>query len=1310
MKFVSFRSVVAAAASPLPRMLCLLLSLSLAACAATLPDRTLKADAQAASTSHVALGGLDHPASTDGPLPFDPTHLLPKVQTGVDRFLRHLPEADGRGIVVAIFDTGIDPGAPGLAVTSDGRPKIIDLVDASGSGDVDTTTRATVHEDGTITGRSGRTLHPDPSWTNPTGEFRIGLAAAFDLFPGEAMPRVRRERTRAFTERNRHALAKARADLSAFDHDHPKPNRVQLKEREELVARTELLSSHLAEDLPDPGAVYDCIVWHDGERWMAAVDTHEDGLFSNEKALTNFRDCLTYATFPGETLINFAVNIYDDGDTLSIVVDCGNHGTHVAGIVAAHHPDHPELNGIAPGAQLVGVKIGDTRLDSSSHNTSEVRALGAVLRSGAQVINKSYGGASAFPDSGRMADIQRQIVQDHRVVYVASAGNNGPALSTVGSPGGTTSALIGVGATVDPDMARAQYGLPRAAGTMQFTWSSRGPTLDGDYGVDVTAPGGAIAPVANWSLAGSRQMNGTSMSSPSVAGAVALLLSAAHQHDLDPAPEAIKRALQVTASPVPGASPLEVGAGMIDVPRAWQHLQDYAGLDDDEARYELRVDGSSSPRRGVYLRQPSESDRPSEFRVTVAARFPTDHPREALVGFERRITLRSDAAWAQPAESLLLTSGGGSFVLRVEPQELPSGLHVATVFGYDSERPEYGPVFRLPVTVIRPNRVDAGNGWRHAHTLEMKEGDVARHFYAVPDGATWADISLRRLDRDTGQTLILQTVQTREGESFRSRHFREWIGFSEGDETLRSIAVEGGRTLEVAVARNWSGLGDARFAYEIAFRGLRPENSTIAMTGGAGIVGLDVTASFRRERLQPAGRLTHHRRVIAPSAMTDRVLDTPRETLPNGRIPHEVRLDFPLEIDEDGTYKINPAASMQPGNWPNYEGSLWMILDDDGRLVHFGAHADSDIKLAKGTYTLRLQFRHEDPAALAHLRELPLFIDRELPAPVRVHAADTPDAALAGRAMDARVIQPGDTARVWVRVPRHADLPRGVKAGDALLGTMTFGGGGDLVGSATRPGGWPVVMTVSPKAAEDASPKASDAEPADERSEAEKIAEAVRDLKIDRLLKLGKDHDETFDQLEAELLADWPDHLPLRAARLHRLVAHHGDETDAIVQAADAVIGLIDGDELAAHFGRAIDESDHDAQRARRAMTVKRDVLIDALRKKARALLNAALKSESEDDRAARGDAFRSARAELAKWADLDGKEFAMLRMGEARLENRPATALKILRAELAGRPDNRADLRMQRGELLRELNWPHWAERAERVQMLHMPPHAPRF
>jgi len=420
----------------------------------------------------------------------------------------------------------------------DGRPKVIECIDCTGSGDVDTSS-VVKHADGvdgarTVTGLSGRAILLNPAWTNPTGEWRVGLKQALDLFPRGLEGRVKAERKKAW-DANVHAARVAIKKTEAAAAGDAKKAAAAKKEAEACL----VVMDGADEGYDDPGPVFDCLVWHDGAEWCVALDTEETGDLSGCEAMVSYHLRRQFRRFSSLDNLNYSVSVHEDGAVLSICADAGAHGTHVAGIVAAFHPDQPELNGVAPGAQIVSLKIGDSRLGSMETGVGLERALIEAVRLKVDLINMSYGEASALPNKGRFARLAEEVVYKHGIVFVSSAGNNGPALTTVGAPGGTSTALISVAAAVTPPMMEAQYsalasgpvpgpvrGLPGGA---TYTWSSVGPTSDGDRGVTIAAPGGAISPVPTWTLNSKQLMNGTSMSSPNACGALALVVGAAKQ-------------------------------------------------------------------------------------------------------------------------------------------------------------------------------------------------------------------------------------------------------------------------------------------------------------------------------------------------------------------------------------------------------------------------------------------------------------------------------------------------------------------------------------------------------------------------------------------------------------------------------------------------------------------------------------------------------------------------------------------------------------------------------------------------------------
>ncbi|OOC05652.1 peptidase S8 and S53 subtilisin kexin sedolisin [Amycolatopsis azurea DSM 43854] len=235
-------------------------------------------------------------------------------------------------------------------------------------------------------------------------------------------------------------------------------------------------------------------------------------------------------------------------------VDRHGHGTHCASIIAGTGAaSGGRYKGVAPDAKLLVAKVFDA---SGEGDTAQVMAgIDWVVAQGAKIVNLSLG-AGVTDGADPLSEQLDTLSAKSGTLFVVAAGNSGPGDRSVTTPGAATSALT-VGA-VDRDNKLAWF-------------SSRGPRVrDASVKPEITAPGvGIVAARAADTTMGEpvddnyTAASGTSMATPHVAGAAAILL----QQQPGLTGQALKNTLVTTAKDV-GLRWYEQGSGLLDVARA----------------------------------------------------------------------------------------------------------------------------------------------------------------------------------------------------------------------------------------------------------------------------------------------------------------------------------------------------------------------------------------------------------------------------------------------------------------------------------------------------------------------------------------------------------------------------------------------------------------------------------------------------------------------------------------------------------------------------------------------------------------------
>jgi tripeptidyl-peptidase II len=592
--------------------------------------------------------------------------LMPLRSTGVDRFRAAHPTYDGRGVLIGILDTGVDPGVDGLITTSTGAPKVIELRDFSAEGRV-ALAPVTPSGDGTVS-VGGRQL---------TGAGRIGrLTAGTTWYAG--------------------------------------------------VLRELPLGKPPAADLNGDGNntdVFPVIVVKATDGWVAFLDTNLNGSFEDEMPLHDYRlghETISLGTKPITLAANFSE--VKGAPVLDMFFDTGGHGTHVAGIAAGRDLFNVAgFDGVAPGAQILGLKIanaarGGISVTGSMQRAMEYAAHYAEQRNMPLVLNLSFGVGNEIEGRAVIDSIVNAFLTAHpAVVFLISAGNDGPGLSTMGFPASADLA-VSVGAVFPGAFARpAQPGSPPAADVMGW-WSSRGGELAKP---DLVAPGVAFSSVPRWDT-GNEIKAGTSMAAPHAAGLVACLWSAMLQERRTVSAADLIQALRASATPLGGETVIDDGAGLPRLEAAYRWLLgQHQG-----AQYVVRTPaGGSAAFRRAGLAGPDDTLQLFTVRHVAGRRA-------------AEFMLRTNASWLSAPAAVQAGARETEIpvVYRAAALAAP-GVYVATVTSWNPSDSVAGPLFTLPNTVVVPYDLAAKPLYDERRAIGP--GRVQRYFLRVAQpGAT----------------------------------------------------------------------------------------------------------------------------------------------------------------------------------------------------------------------------------------------------------------------------------------------------------------------------------------------------------------------------------------------------------------------------------------------------------------------------------------------------------------------------------------------------------------------------------------------
>lgn len=1132
---------------------------------------------------------------------FPVQELVPKIPTQQRSFLEKYPEYDGRKVLIAILDTGVDVSLPSLQVTTTGERKIIDVIDCSGAGDVDMSKVVTV-KDGYITGLTGRKLKIPENWDNPSGKYHIGVKNIYELYSKTLVTRVNEyKKENVWKSAQNLSLADVRKALKKHEEEvGGKSEKIADKSRrDDLIAQLEFLkNADKYED--DEGPVADVIAFQDSKKsWKICLDTSYRGRLKMCSLLSTYKESGDYAFLNDIDKLSYSFTVRDNGNLLEIVTPIGSHGSHVANIAAAHYPDNRDRDGMAPGAQIVSMCIGDSRLGSTETGAALMRAFNMCIEMKVDIVNLSYGEATNLPNEGRVIEAIDKMVNKYGITFLSSAGNNGPALSTGGSPGSTTSSVISVGACVTNAMSESMYSVRDKVFGNMYPWSSRGPNSDGWLGVSVMAPGGAICGVPKYCAKGNQLMNGTSMSSPNAVGAVSCLISALKEQNIPISPFRMRMMLENTALPLDSkiSDPFGYGKGLLQIDNAFEYGKNssFSFIDPELTGFEIGVGNNGKKARGIYLREKFDVQKAKEHVVSVVPKFKPTNNVDGQINFEANCVLTCKSSFVKYPKYVNLPADGKQFTISIDPTEIPPGtVKYTEILGYETNHKELGPLFTIPITIINPMDVDKSG--KITNTLEMIPSIPQRLFVNVPSGCDYFNIKFKNSGNDNVSKYILHCVQLVPSTAYRNTETYKFFNMEPDSEVSHTVRVENNRTVEICLTKFWNSLGNSDLSYEIEFFGLKPSLNNFYMYSSDVSRSLLLTNSnFNHYTSSPAISLTRMNMVLKPFAAKVESLGA-RDLFYDGTQIFKLQLNYNLSIPKttECQFYIHRLSEML------YESGIdhvfMQIFSDSKKYIHSSSSFGNryPVKLEKGDYKIQVQLRHESDILLEKYQELPLVVGSKLAKNIDLEIYSSPNGQFVSgsKKTSSLSFQPGESKMIFVSSIPIDKLPKEAGTGSFLTGSMRFVKS-DHVGAKNvvkYPIHYIITHDTNAKTEKGSLLCALTSKPEKETKELSFKSTLLTGLSKAADIPLAQD-------LLTRLVSEFPDKAIFYHEFLRRIQTLKHDDNKLILETCDNILKNVDEDELFKYFGKKQGNVPED-DKIRKDMEAKKKAVVAAYKAK----------------------------------------------------------------------------------------------------------------